>query len=220
MAYLLLLLLLILPALACERTSISGTPGGDNVLVSEDFNDPAAHTWDIFTGDPAMSARNDQGRMLLAVNTSDELTWSVLEDANAAYDDFALEIDATPIDGPTDNSYGVVFRYSDRFNFYSFDISSDGWYRLRVRQGTGAGDVQWRKLIDWTQSPLIRGGIAQGNRLGVVAQGEQFTLLVNGQTLAQTSDKTFARGRVGVIAGSYEQVGVQVAFDNLLVKKP
>lgn len=207
-------------AAGCQRTPVVPPGPGGAELLADDFSDPAAHQWDIFTDDPDLSAEQVNGQLQLTVNTPDERTWSVLQDDVAVYEDLALEVDASAVAGPTDNSYGLVFRYADRFNYYAFDISSDGWYQLLVRQGSSEEDAALRKLVDWTQSDQIRTGLNQINRVGVVARGNQISVLINGQTVNQVTDATHARGRVGVIAGSFGETGVQVAFDNLVVRMP
>ena len=45
-------------------------------------------------------------------------------------------------------------------------------------------------------------------------------LTANGQVVAQAQDTGFAAGEVGVIAGTNDNPGVDIFFDNFVVSKP
>ena len=218
--------LLLLLTLACARgddatgapaQSFPSEPGA--VLVDEPFAGPTAHKWDTYD-DRETRADYEVDRLLMAIDVPDEVAWSLLQDDGAEFGDVALDLDVTALAGPTDNSFGLIFRYKDRYNFYSFDVSSDGYYRLQLRQGTSNTDWQAHKLIDWTPSAAIRSGLGQSNHLRLVAKGTAFTLIINGQTVNQFTDTTLSRGRIGVSAGTFQDPGVRIAFDNLVVSNP
>lgn len=218
--------LLPLLTLACARgDEATGVPGQSfpsepgAVLVDEPFADPTAHKWDTYD-DRETRADYEVDRLLMTVDVPDEVAWSLLQDDGAEFGDVALDLDVTALAGPTDNSFGLIFRYKDRYNFYSFDVSSDGYYRLQLRQGTSNTDWQAHKLIDWMPSNAIRSGLGQSNHLRLVAKGTAFTLIINGQTVNQFTDTTLSRGRIGVSAGSFQEPGVRIAFDNLVVSNP
>ena len=59
------------------------------------------------------------------------LAWT--ECTQVEYSDFILEVDATQVSGPDNNTYGVIFRYGlDANEFYTFLISGDGFYVFTV----------------------------------------------------------------------------------------
>ena len=152
------------------------------------------------------------GQLRVNVKEVDSLAWSVA--AGKTFDDFTLEVDATPLTGPDDNDYGVIVRRVDDDNFYRLEISGDGYYNVQKRE-----KGKWQKLIvDWTESDAIRKGKAT-NHLRVVCAGRVMTFYVNQVMLVQVADDSFKRGSVGVLAGTLAEPGVQVAFDNLQVSK-
>ena len=152
------------------------------------------------------------GQLRVNVKEVDSLAWSVA--AGKTFDDFTLEVDATPLAGPDDNDYGVIVRRVDDDNFYRLEISGDGYYNVQKRE-----KGQWQKLIvDWTESDAIHKGKAT-NHLRVVCSGRAMTFYVNQVKLVQVADDSFKRGAVGVLAGTLAEPGVQVAFDNFLVSK-
>jgi hypothetical protein len=133
------------------------------------------------------------------------------------FSDFILDVDATQISGPDNNSYGVIFRYGlDAKEFYTFLISGDGFYVFTV---DGADRDEPELLVDWTELPAINKG-AQTNHIKVIAVGENMKYYVNDQILGEVQDARFGTGVVGFFAGSLDEGGVQVSFDNLVISQP
>lgn len=126
--------------------------------------------------------------------------------------DFYLEVDAFHAGGPLDNEYGVIFRYVDSQNFYLFGASHDGYYILQKMV-----DGEWVDLVEWTQADILNTGEHAGNTLGVLAEGEEITILLNGEPMATVADDSFAAGQVALMAGTFDEGNVEVAFDDLFV---
>jgi len=179
-----------------------GTP----LPLRESFDD-ARNGWTLTESSQADIAIGG-GQLRISVKQPDSLAWSVA--TGKTFDDFALDVDATPLAGPDDNDYGVIVRHMDDDNFYRFEISGDGYYNVQKRQ-----KGQWQKLVaDWTGSSAIHKGKAT-NHLRVVCAGRTMTFYVNQVQVVQVTDASFTRGAVGVLAGTLAEPGVQVAFDNL-----
>ena len=189
---------------------LSACAPGSPLPFHESFDD-ARNGWTL-----AQSKQADidiaGGQLRIAVKLPESLAWSVA--SGKSFDDFTLDVDATPLAGPEDNDYGVVVRHVDDRNFYRFEISSDGYYNVQKRE-----NGRWRNLtVDWVESNAIRKGAAT-NHLRVVCAGATITFSVNQIGLVQVTDNSFKRGAVGVLAGTLAEPGVQVAFDNLVVSK-
>ena len=54
----------------------------------------------------------------------------------------------------------------------------------------------------------------------VVCAGSKLSLFANGQKLEEAQDAEFSSGDVGLLAGAYHVEGVDIVFDNFVVKKP
>lgn len=123
--------------------------------------------------------------------------------------DFLVEVDASQVAGP-DGQYGIFFRQADEDNFYLFAVSPMGSYTVWKRV-----DGKWTELIPWTENEAIHSGQQVVNRLGILAEATQFTLLVNDTAVMQFVDPDFAHGAIALAAGTFEEPGAEVAFDNL-----
>lgn len=187
----------------------SPSPALTPLPCADDFSNPTGG-WKT-VDDPTLRIRYQDGALHFTIDELDQIAWSI---AGKRFENFTLDVDAAQVAGPSDNNYGVLIRYVDEKNFYRLDISGDGYFAINKYQ---AG--QWIKLQDWTASAAIRRGAA-ANHLQVIAQGNQFTLAVNGETMTTFSDADFKQGDIGLTAGTlFDDAGVHIAFDNFTVSE-
>ncbi|GAB4561936.1 MAG: hypothetical protein Kow0047_09660 [Anaerolineae bacterium] len=163
-------------------------------------------TWEVVTTED-VDRFYRAGAYHIEVLTDALLAWSV-SDVEAA--DFYLEVDTAHVAGPLNNEISVVYRFVDNDNFYLFSISSDGYYRLRKQV-----DGEFITVIEWTPSDAIEVGEETINRVAVYARGPYMAFFVNGILVDETQDSSLSSGSIGLAAGSFEEPGVEVAFDNL-----
>ena len=132
------------------------------------------------------------------------------------FHDVQLEVDATKIEGPDNNDFGIVCRARDQNNYYFLVISSDGYY--------GIGKVIDGKpqLIDMDDMPpneyILQG--QQTNHLRADCIGKDLSLYVNGSHLVTVRDSEFGSGDVGLVAGTFDHPGTRIHFDNFSVLMP
>lgn len=188
----------------------------------------------------------ESGALRLDVGDTNSIPFS---EAKQHFGDFDLQVQATPVDGPLNNGYGVIFRLQSKANnspsdndFYLFMVSSDGYYQVS-RSLNGVQKV----LSLWIPSDAVQQGIGATNWLRVVAKGDHFQFYVNnqlvnlcipdnpnaestynqftgecvgGQMLDTLIDTSIASGQIGVVAQTFDEPGVIVDFDNLVVYGP
>ena len=87
----------------CSRGSESQLPVG--VLYQDDFS--SGSNW-ILETDLAASAVVHDGRLQLMIDQANLITWAELEELR--FEDFVLDVEASQVAGPDNNSYGVIFR--------------------------------------------------------------------------------------------------------------
>ncbi|MCL2069433.1 MAG: tetratricopeptide repeat protein [Treponema sp.] len=97
---------------------------------------------------------------------------------------------------------GISFRMLDEKTFYSFLISSKGYFRLdAVRNGMPF------PLIGWTELPLSLGAALSPDQsvdFSIIAYGSQIIILIRGRWAAEINDSSILEGTVCFSAASYE----------------
>jgi hypothetical protein len=84
--------------------------------------------------------------------------------------------------------YGLVFRAPNTSEGYFFGVTCDGEYSLKTMTTDGFTESE---VISWTQSSDILTGSNQTNRLGVMAQGDHYSLYINGVLVSDGNDDLF-----------------------------
>jgi hypothetical protein len=198
--------------LGCSLTSGSAPTGGDvSVLFEDDFSDTGSG-WDRTTTD---SAETDyaNGVYRIWVNDANSDYWA---NPGLSFTDVQVEVDATKIGGSDNNDLGVICRYQDTENFYFALISSDGF--------AGIGKIEFGDQTLLTGENLEPAdAINQGNSknaLRLDCVGSTLSLRVNGTQVATATDSGFAKGDVGLMAGTYDTPGTEIHFDNFVVRTP
>ena len=156
----------------------------------------------------------DEGYRIF-VNRADYYLWSNPKDQS--FTDVRIEVDASKISGPDFNEIGVICRYTDSKNFYFFAISSDGYYRVSKFID---GNEQW---IGMDQPQFDDANIHTGaatNHIQTVCNQQKLSLSVNGKHLIEVTDADLSEGNVGLIAGTWDNPGTDILFDNFKVLKP
>jgi hypothetical protein len=76
---------------------------------------------------------------------------------------------------------------------------------------------EYYTLLDWTYS-----GMDFGNWTKITAScvNDRLILAIDGTTVAQLTDDSHNYGVIGLIAGTWDEPGLVVAFDNLIVYEP
>lgn len=126
---------------------------------------------------------------------------------DGSYHDVTLTVRARPISGDVDQGFGLVWRYKDANNYYLTRCNADednctiyhvvdGRRRAFSNQGTKVATNTWHTLK-------------------VEAQGDHFTVWLNGTKVLDARDGTFAEaGRVGL----WTKADSVIQFDDLLIE--
>ena len=216
-----LVLALLLLGTACSLSNLTSkatpAPQGQTapnakVLFQDDFSNPDSG-WDRVHESDGVTDYTGDGAYRIQVNTPNLDVWA---NPGLKFTDVRVEVDATKVDGPDDNDFGVLCRYKDLGNFYFFIISSDGYYAIgKVYQG----DQTLLTGDSMSPSDAILQGAAT-NHLRADCVGSRLTFYVNGVKLAEVQDDAFAEGDVGLMAGTFDQPGTHILFDNFTVLQP
>lgn len=186
-------------------------PKPGDVLFHDIFIDNSSD-WTIFDQNDAEGGVAG-GSYVLTVKASGKVFWANPDPSLFQAQDQDISFETTLIDGRNNNvSMGALCRYVDNNNFYMFQITGDGQYEIeKVVNGSRT------TLIDWTPSREIVAGRST-NLIQIICSGDALVFAVNGVVLAAIEDRDLTEGSVALVAGTFSQPNVTVAFDNLTVK--
>jgi hypothetical protein len=204
--------LLLVPALACSTTSIAESlvPSG-GVLYQDYFGSDNSGWGAVET--KAGTAGYIDGAYHVVLNQPNVNVWS---HPGKQLSTVRVEVSVMPASGPNANRMGLVCRLKDDENFYFFVVSADGYFGIgKVK----AGQANLLNGSEMEQNNAILTG-NQINRVRADCIGNVLSLYVNNLPVATVKDDEFTGGDVGILAGSFNQPGSDVYFDNFIVYKP
>ncbi len=146
------------------------------------------------------------GELRIAVDEENTLAWSAIDRELA---DFYVEVDAIHREGSLDNQFGFLVRMDAEPNYYLFAASSDGWYTIQMLL-----EDEWEPLVDWTESAFIEVGEGSVNTLGLLAEGDTYTFLINDTIVDDVTDNTLDGTLLALNAAAFGSPPVDIGFDN------
>ncbi len=213
-AGMLLLALLLLSGLAACGARAAPASSEMDVLYRDSFAPGETGPWMVEGDAQGRTAVLDE-RLIIQIDTPTTMQFATLPEP--IFSDFVLQVEARLLAGSLQSSYGILFRMQDATRFYRFEITPDGFYMVERRNADGS----WTRFVpDWSVAPAIRQGIGVVNQLRVEAVGSDMRFYVNDTLVQQVTDSQYATGTIALDAGTFGEAGLQVAFDNLLVKRP
>ncbi len=196
--------------------SHTGTPPPEvspGTIYQDDFSDPESG-WQRYRGSDGVMDYEDGGyRIWVNVDLD---TFRV--NAGINLDDVQIEVDATKLDGPDANEFGVMCRFdADSLDHYFFMISSDGTYSIGKVIG---GNREFIRTADSVINPVGINLGAATNHIRADCVGTTLRLHVNELLFFEVEDMDLNGGDVGLIVGTLGIPGADILFDDLVVYKP
>jgi hypothetical protein len=185
----------------------SGTPG--DVLYEDDFSDNTSG-WDRISNDGGIMDYDSGGYRMLILQP-DVNFWST---PGKYFGNTRIEADVTKLNGPDENRAGLICRYQNG-NYYFFMISNDGYYAI--------GKFTSGQAILIGQESMLPSESIQAsevNHLRADCFGSTLIFYVNFAQVAMVEDKDLQAGDVGLLAGAFDEPGVDVLFQNFVVIQP
>lgn len=184
-------------------------PRGD-MLFEDDFSDPESG-WEVFDNQ-SIQSQYKEGAYQIKISPSQKEHWTL---APGSFGDVDVEVNAYHSAGSDDNKYGIICKYVDVNRFYALVISSDGSYMVekRTKQGYERLSGMFYQL-----SPEINTGSAT-NKIRAVCGDGFLELYVNGELINRVEDDTYSEGQVGLIAGNFTAMNLQIDFDDYTVRQ-
>jgi len=207
------LLAVLATQLACQLlpTSDQQTSAGNHLLFQDNFSDPDSGWKRVST--PQGTTDYEDGVYRILVNEPGLDIWSM---PGRSFGDVRIEVDALKVGGERDNRFGLICRAISEDSFYTFIVSSDGYYGVGKIQGQEYSLIGMDSLQP--SKSILKGSALNHIRADCI--GNTLTLYVNGSQLISVQDDAYPAGDIGLIAGTYETSGTDIRFDNLSVFRP
>jgi hypothetical protein len=180
-------------------------------IFFDDFSDPNSG-WDRVNMDHKITDYQD-GYYRIWVKDPNMDIWA---NPSLFFTNTIVEVDTYWGAGTYDNDFGVICRYQDTQNFYFAAISSDGFAAIIHLQDGSYNILGTDGMLPYTA--IVQGEATNHIRFDCVRN--TLTLYVNGQLLITVDDPSIENGDLGLIAGTYNEGGVDIYFDNFLVYQP
>lgn len=183
----------------------------ETILFEDDFSDPNSG-WPA--GQNFLSTYGYQSNTYhIFANGKNSTPWV---STDRVYDNLSVYVDAQSVSENQNGSYGLLCRIQDAQSFYYFVIRDDGAFVMGKYQN---GEFQPFFPAGWQQSyDILQGG--QANHLRADCIGNTLRFYVNDALLAEVADTDLTSGMAGITAGSLDDQGFEVMFDNFRVTEP
>jgi S1-C subfamily serine protease len=180
-------------------------PEESEILFEDNFDppDPGWYEWD----NDISQGEFVNGDMNLSLFEENYFTYNNLD---LIFTDVILSTYVHIITPAGDASYGLICRYQDENNFYSLEISEDGYFSIWLYL-----DGEFEALYDWEQTDYIPS--SGSYEIAASCIGNELGLAVDGHVLAYINDNTFSSGGVGMIIETYEIPAFMIAFEDYIV---
>jgi hypothetical protein len=110
--------------------------------------------------------------------------------------------------------FGILCRYQDEGNFYGLEITEDGYFSIWKYENSEYTNLSEWEYSDWIP---IDGSVVA---LSAACLGNTLALAVDGYVILEIQDSSFTEGDIGLIAGTWDEGGLTMGYDNLVVLSP
>ena len=188
-------------------------PGKESgqILFEDDFSDHSTG-WVVVNNAYELKSYSTGGYM---ISFNQPGSWAI-STTNLSYTNTEISVETQKITGARDTQFGLVCRSQDKFNFYSFVISADGYAGI-VRIVDGLKELIGSEQFIRVESLNLDDG---QNRMTALCSDDNLILEVNGETILKVKDDTFSSGDTGLFVETFEVASAAVVFNDFLIKKP
>ncbi len=166
----------------------------------------------------AYTAVYQKGALLLSIKKSNCMVW--IDDPMYRYSDLVIEGDLQFHDTKGYYAAGFQFRKTDDFSYYSFLISTKGYFRMDLRFNNSPV-----VLVGWTEIPDLEVQSPFRLHFRLIALGSKFTLILNNRWVAEVSDDTIPSGKIAFLGTVYDApsqlpapTSYSIALDHLILE--
>jgi hypothetical protein len=135
------------------------------------------------------------------------------------YEDVQVDVRANNR-GKNNNSVSLICRYDPKVGWYEFNIANNGLYDILFAEQTEGGKPHWNRIANGGSNEIKPG--LEVNEYTIKCQGDELSLVVNGEDVISIQDKKYRlrRGGVGVSVSSFNILPVLIDMDWFKISEP
>lgn len=181
------------------------------IIYQDDFSDNTSG-WEEVSNVYELKGYSTSGYMI-SINQPDSRTIST---TGLSFSNTLTDVNVQKITGSRTSQFGLVCRFQDKYNYYSFIISSDG-YAAIVRYVDGQGKLLGSEQMIRAEGINLDDG---SNSVSAACVDHNLRLVVNNDTIVRAKDDTFKNGDIGFFVETFEVGSSTVVFSDLIIVKP
>ncbi len=181
------------------------------VLYEDDFSNHASG-WEVINNAYELKGYSTGGYMI-SINQSGSRAIST---TNLNYTNTIISVETQKVTGARNTEFGLVCRFQDKFNFYAFVLSADGYAGIvRVVDGVREliGSDQFFRVEDLQMDDGV-------NQLIASCEGDSLQLVVNDKSIVTAQDDTLRNGDAGLFVETFDSADAAVVFNRFVITKP
>ena len=182
------------------------------VLLEDDFSDPGSG-WSEADSEAGSREYRD-GQYVVEITDTGWFIWVNPGAGNLSNTHTTVTI--TNAGEAEDPTFGVMCNYQDEVGYYYMGIGPDGYYAIVRTDGEDDTFLTSDENL-WIQSEDIELNADAYVLEALCASDGTLTLIVNGVEIDSVQDDTYTEGDTGLFAQSFEQVPVEVRYDDLSI---
>jgi len=183
-------------------------PGLGELLFTDSFNQP--DLWSTWVASWA-SATVTRNQLILSISGQGPVSISSLRNQPMLGDFYAVSTVTLHLCGGKDQ-FGMIFRYTDSSNYYTFAVSCDGQARLERRlSGSTTPMINWQPSGD---APIAAPAQV---KIGVWTVGSEMRFFLNDNYQFSVRDPVLHEGTLGFFAYANGATPITASFSDLLV---
>ena len=181
------------------------------IIYQDDFSDNTSG-WEEVSNVYELKGYSTSGYMI-SINQPDSRTIST---TGLSFSNTLTDVNVQKITGSRTSQFGLVCRFQDKYNYYSFVISSDG-YAAIVRYVDGQGKLLGSEQMIRAEGINLDDG---SNSVSAACVDNNLRLVVNNDTIVRAKDDTFKNGDIGFFVETFDVGSSTVVFSDLIIVKP
>ncbi|MCF7911455.1 MAG: hypothetical protein K9M99_02925 [Candidatus Cloacimonetes bacterium] len=184
-----LIIILILGSILFLFSQMSPQDSKQGIILREDFNNNN-YNWDLFNDESGKAEIRDGKFYYEGKDASGNLHIFNSDLTTQNLDQYVIETSIQHVSGVNEYAIGLIFGVKDGNNYYTFDITNNGYFRI-----TKYEDGDHKKVLEWSSSDALN--IDKPNKLTIIKFSTVYYFAVNDELVTMLGEQTLQGFKLG-----------------------